>query len=254
MGITDNRPIAPPQEVAPGPAVATTEWNADLTEVPTTWEFDATYSLGITDAQVQAGLSVSGGALQIDTADMITAGALDTFQARYWLTGEAGTTMGLFWQLGWNGTASGAGSSAEVRLRIYHLASAGAAPSNPPGGTDSFLELTAYQEPGGSARWRVAFYDNTPALDTNIASLVRSELAGAVARWESSNPVNFGRAASYATINRSSTIADNRPTNSETAITSRLRACLEIVRTSGDEDVEVEVNAVLFNPSPPVDA
>ena len=221
------------------------EWDNDLTEVPAL-EWDGDYASGITEAQFNAGLSVSGGGLVIDTSAM--AGASAAFQARVWLMDEGGPTLGFRTEL--DVGSYPAGESAKIAYRVHHLASEGAAPSTPSGGaTDSGLNFALFKNTSSQPRVQYAIFDGTPPETTGQTY---NKVAGAISPVDVSSPAVWGRSnSSYAAANLGATIADQRTVNDELPSTSRLRACLEISRAATAGDATFNVTLIRLYPAAP---
>lgn len=245
--VTAARVTASVSASAPGAStdVDVVEWDNDLASVPAL-EWDSTYATGITEAQFLAGLSVSSGALVVDTSAMT--GASAAFQARVWLMGESGPAMGFRAEL--DVDSYPAGESAQLAYCIHHLASAGVAPSTPSGGaTSSGLVFRLFQNGSAQARLQYGLFDGTP-LET--AGQTFSRLGGAISPIDVLSPVAWGRSTvSYAAATMNNSLADQRSANDELPSTSRLRACLEVSRSGTAGDAIFHVTLIRLYPTAP---
>lgn len=249
MSLISSKSFLPFRASAGGVAELTAPfWDNDLAALPDL-EWDPDFANNTTEAYAETALSLDTGKLVVDTEAPVNAGAGADYHARWWLSDELGPSLGFFLQMGWLGAVT-TGISAEVRVRCYHLADAGEAPSTPPNGNADHFEYTLFQNASSQNRYRTGLWDASP-LESSMGSGIAREVAGALSAWEASSPISVGGTTTYAGINRSGSLADDRSTNGEFVDTARLRWALEIVRDPAGTDITVEIPSLKVDYSHP---
>lgn len=214
-----------------GAGVTSYGWDNDLVDVPA-FDFDATLSSSITQAQLEAGLSVSAGALVINLDDMIAAGASVGAFGVAWLTDRLWSGPAQLY-MDCNNTTS-TGTSADngmVGLALYYYADSGdASPSNPPGGSAAYTSAELGRQGSGSRGY------NRVAFGAAFASSANSNFVAQTLDWL---PYSNGRSgivrqgATYPPTSSTSVFTEQRPVSAAPmADTHRGRLAL-IVRLTG---------------------